>query len=330
MNEMKKLIFLITVALILTGCSGDEDEEVNEKVATFATVIQTPTNLGGLNSEYDDYNSTLDENREMGIIFSSNRNSQGNDFDLIYKYLVIKEDPENKNITIEYPDYDVPYYWKNIFRNVNSAENEFGPYLNSAGENLFLMYSTKNNAGYDIQFLNLTDFGSAQFDTFDSIPKTIPKINEYDDDLYPTFSTDKKNLIFCSNKNSNVFNIYNTLFKTEINFESLINGDIESINKIESLSSIADDKCPYIGVNDMMVFTSNREGGFGGYDIWYSFYVNGQWIAPKNFGSEINTGQDEFRPITFKMFERNFMIFSSNRPGGKGGFDLYFAEFKTE
>lgn len=36
---------------------------------------------------------------------------------------------------------------------------------------------------------------------------------------------------------------------------------------------------------------------------------------------------DEYRPIVRSdkwKFDNNMMIFSSNRPGGKGGFDLYF------
>jgi hypothetical protein len=192
------------------------------------------------------------------------------------------------------------------------------------------MYSTENNSKQDIQFLNLSAWYAAEYDDFDTIPKKIPKINEYDDDLYPTLSSDKKNLIFCSNRNDNVFSIYNAAFNNEITTESLINGDIRSIEMITALSSSSDDKCPFIGENEMMVFTSNRAGGFGGYDLWYSFYANGQWTEPKNFGSEINSPKDEIRPITFEMFKRHFMIFSSNRAGGLGGFDLYIVEYNLE
>jgi hypothetical protein len=73
-----------------------------------------------------------------------------------------------------------------------------------------------------------------------------------------------------------------------------------------------------------MVFSSNREGGFGGYDLWYSRLVNGEWTKPENFGAEINSPYDEFRPIVKECIPNDLMIFSSNRPGGKGGFDLYY------
>jgi len=322
---MKKIISLFIVTISLSGCFWVDDDYEIEKSAT---ISQTPVNLEALNSKYDDYNSDLDYRMDRRIIFSSNRNSKGKDFDLVYKNLLIEEDPESKDITIEVYDYETPNYWKTVFRNINTSANEFGPNMTFSGGEFLFMYSTENNSGHDIQFLNLSAWFSAKYNDFDSIPKTIPRINEYDDDLYPTLSSDKKNLIFCSNRNDNVFNIYNATFNDEISTESLINGDMQTIEKINTLSSSADDKCPFIGDDKMLVFTSNREGGFGGYDLWYSFYQNGQWTEPENFGSKINTSKDEFRPITFEIFGRNLMIFSSNRSGGFGGFDLYAVEYE--
>lgn len=324
---MKKIIFLLTVTFVLTGCFWDDNDHIIEKTVT---ISKTPVNLEALNSKWDDYNSDLDYRNDKRIIFSSNRNSHGNDFDLNFKDLVVVEDPASKEISIEVMDYDIPHYWETIFRNANSPADEFGPLLTGSGGNLFFMYSTENNSGHDIQFFDISAWFAARYNDFDTIPKTIPKINEYDDDLYPTLSSDKKNLIFCSNRNDNVFNIYNAAFNNEITTESLINGDMQSIEKINALSSSGDDKCPFIGEDKLMVFTSNREGGLGGYDLWYSYYENGNWTEPENFGSEINTSKDEFRPITFKMFGRNLMIFSSNRKGGLGGFDLYAVEYEID
>ena len=89
-----------------------------------------------------------------------------------------------------------------------------------------------------------------------------------------------------------------------------------------------DDKCSFI-ISDFMVFASNRAGGYGGYDLYYSRFENGVWNAPINFGEKINSEYDEFRPIVRALgdstyFKNDFMLFSSNRPGGKGGFDLYY------
>ena len=62
-----------------------------------------------------------------------------------------------------------------------------------------------------------------------------------------------------------------------------------------------------------MVLSSNRAGGYGGYDLYYSKYENGEWQSPINFGAEINTEYDEFRPIVRPQseFKNDFMLFSS-------------------
>jgi hypothetical protein len=75
-----------------------------------------------------------------------------------------------------------------------------------------------------------------------------------------------------------------------------------------------------------MVFASDRPGGYGGYDLWYSIYGEGGWSQPVNFGPAINTASDEFRPVVVLApdFTNDLMILSSNRPGSLGGFDLYY------
>ena len=77
----------------------------------------------------------------------------------------------------------------------------------------------------------------------------------------------------------------------------------------------------------MLIFTSDRPGGYGGYDLYYSLLVDDTWSAPINFGPEINSEFDEYRPILIDeevTYSQSMMIFSSNREGGKGGFDLYY------
>ncbi|MBI5008107.1 MAG: hypothetical protein HZB98_00285, partial [Bacteroidia bacterium] len=96
-------------------------------------------------------------------------------------------------------------------------------------------------------------------------------------------------------------------------------------SKPDSINSTSDDKCPNIHRN-VMVFASNRLGGLGGFDLYYSILKNGKWNLPVNFGPRINTIYDEYRPVigSEQDFTNSYLIFSSNRPGGIGGFDLYF------
>jgi len=87
---------------------------------------------------------------------------------------------------------------------------------------------------------------------------------------------------------------------------------------------------PTIGINsktngEVLYFVSNRPGGKGGMDIWFSeFQKNkGEWTAPKNCGNAINTPGDELTPF-FDMKTRT-LYFSSNGLPGLGELDVFKA-----
>ena len=83
----------------------------------------------------------------------------------------------------------------------------------------------------------------------------------------------------------------------------------------------------------VLYFSSDRPGGYGGFDLFYSILENGEWSEPINFGEKINTEFDEYRPILIDegvSWTQTMMMFSSNRTGGLGGFDLYFVGIENE
>jgi outer membrane protein OmpA-like peptidoglycan-associated protein len=72
----------------------------------------------------------------------------------------------------------------------------------------------------------------------------------------------------------------------------------------------------------MLFFVSNRPGGFGGMDIWYSILgEDGKWSKPVNPGKIINTSGDEFSPFIY--FNSKTLYFSSNGRESFGGFDIF-------
>ena len=72
---------------------------------------------------------------------------------------------------------------------------------------------------------------------------------------------------------------------------------------------------------DLLFFVSNRPGGFGGLDIWYSIYKNSRFGDPINVGSIINTEGDEVTP--FYDLNKGTLYFSSDRHLTIGGFDIF-------
>jgi outer membrane protein OmpA-like peptidoglycan-associated protein len=73
-------------------------------------------------------------------------------------------------------------------------------------------------------------------------------------------------------------------------------------------------------------FTSNRKGGVGGLDIYYSNYneKEGIWGPARNLGAKINTPYNEETP--FLTENGNRLYFSSQGHKGMGGFDIFYAE----
>ena len=73
----------------------------------------------------------------------------------------------------------------------------------------------------------------------------------------------------------------------------------------------------------VLYFVSNRPNGLGGTDIWYTLIHEGQSGECVNLGPQINSPSDEYTP--FYDQRNGVLYFSSDRPGGKGGHDIYGA-----
>lgn len=75
----------------------------------------------------------------------------------------------------------------------------------------------------------------------------------------------------------------------------------------------------------VMYFTSDRPGGYGGLDIYMSrLSRDGVWGTAINLGPQVNSRFHEESPHL--QANSNLIYFSSNRPGGMGGFDVYRGE----
>ena len=72
----------------------------------------------------------------------------------------------------------------------------------------------------------------------------------------------------------------------------------------------------------LLYFSSNREGGFGGWDLYAAFKTANGWSVPQNLGPVVNTPGDEVSP----HLDGNTMYFSSDYHHGLGGMDVFRAE----
>jgi outer membrane protein OmpA-like peptidoglycan-associated protein len=73
-----------------------------------------------------------------------------------------------------------------------------------------------------------------------------------------------------------------------------------------------------------LFFASDKPGGFGGSDIYYSQLKDGYWSDPINLGPLINTKGNESYPFVNYAGE---IFFSSDGHPGLGGKDIFFSRF---
>ncbi len=71
-----------------------------------------------------------------------------------------------------------------------------------------------------------------------------------------------------------------------------------------------------------LYFASDKPGGFGGSDLYYSVWKGDRWEDPVNLGPVINTKGNESYPFVNAVGE---LFFSSDGHPGYGGKDIYFS-----
>ncbi|MCK5170967.1 MAG: hypothetical protein KAQ75_13900 [Bacteroidales bacterium] len=309
------LFILFILSVLFTGCPGSDDFEEGQ----FPVI---PVNFESINSEFDDYNAAapFDLYNEFPYLFSSNRNSAGTEYDIVNYIVEFHYLSETNQVYFNALDNGYSYYDSAVVK-INTPSNEFGPFMMYSKDYLYdlLFYATDSSGNLDIYYMQHYAYN----DNWDA-PLPLSKINTNYNEAYPTFNGIQNEMYFCSDAEG-VYDIY----KVDLSSSSVTNWlETEELPVwivCDVLNSTSDDKCPYINVN-VMVFASDREEGYGGFDLYYSEYIDGNWCEPVNFGENINTEYDEFRPIVIyaHYYINDVMLFSSNRPGGLGGFDLYY------
>jgi hypothetical protein len=337
-------------ALVCAGCPFYPSYEI---AYDQGTVPGMAANFHEINTRWDDMNlagpPTI--HNDFVLFCSTNRGSRGSNFDIHWFWVGVAFDQTDGTFSLYANE------GRGCARAINSDADEFGPLLleaqsddpgasgarpeqqrNQTPASLLLFSSDRTpNRGHDIFF---THAGADPFapDSADSAIAVSPAaaINSDSHDAYPAIGPDSC-LYFCSDRDGG-FDIYRAALtgNPRANIDSLRTWLSDSaafvqIDKVASLSSEEDDKCPFI-LGATMVLASDRPGGAGGFDIWKSEYRNGRWSAPERLDAAINTQADEYRPILMELadFSNRLLLFSSNRDGGHGGYDIYYAGFPAE
>ncbi len=144
------------------------------------------------------------------------------------------------------------------------------------------------------------------------------KINSQMDEGAPTMSADGRSLVFAACNRPDAIGGCDLYISYREGEEWS-----EPINMGREINSGSWDSEPSISADGRTIFfSSERPGGQGRMDIWYSKLVqNGSWSKAQNMGPGINTKGDEVAP--FIHASGNTLYFSSNSLPGMGGYDVF-------
>jgi tetratricopeptide (TPR) repeat protein len=109
-------------------------------------------------------------------------------------------------------------------------------------------------------------------------------------------------------------------------FKTYNNRKLSSTPFISPMDVVDGDQNLFIHNDTLLVFSSRRAGGSGGYDLYQSSFRNGRWTSAKNMGSEINSAYDETHP--YLAPDGKTLFFSSNDSRKSiGGYDIFKTVF---
>lgn len=132
---------------------------------------------------------------------------------------------------------------------------------------------------------------------------------------HPSLSNDGNAMIFASNKPGGYGKM--DLYQGYYNGQEW--GGI--MNAGDRINSPFNEIFPYLLQDTLLIFASDRPGGYGGLDLYASVLRNGSWSSPELLPSPFNSPYDDLGLIVRENGRSGY--FSSNRPGGKGKDDIY-------
>ena len=120
----------------------------------------------------------------------------------------------------------------------------------------------------------------------------------------------------------------NQLKSLQLHFADVKKGKLQNLNAFphnEQNSSMGHPAINQVG--NLLIFSADVPGGYGGNDLYYSLNENGQWSLPKNLGNTINTAGDELFPY---LHQDSILFFSSNGRTGIGGLDIFYCSLDQQ
>ena len=205
----------------------------------------------------------------------------------------------------------------NLGSKINSSSKDFMVHLSP--DDLTLFFTSDRNGGHGD-----TDIYIIERETINgtwSEPRNLGQIvNSNKNDSEPIISADGLELYFSSDRNGGYGGPDIWISKRETTQDSWE----PPVNIGPVINTSSGEYMPYISNNGLiLLFSSNRTGGFGNRDIYICrrSALDQPWTKPLNLGPVINSGQADDLP--YLSPDNSILYFNSNRNGGFGSRDIW-------
>jgi len=230
----------------------------------------------------------------------------------------LKNLKELEEIAMEKPDYKV-----GNMEDLNTEAIEYHPVMYDENT-MYFTSSRGEGVTYMGQGTRFTDIYKYKFDGISEYSGAVIKIpdvinQEKTHEASATFSADGKTMIFAR---SNTGKKKDPTKEVDLYESKMLNGRWTEPRRLENISeAYAWDSNPYLNASgDTLFFASNREGGYGGDDIYFATKDDyEEWSNVQNMGELVNTEAIE----QFPYFYKGTFYFSSDGHPGFGGLDLF-------
>ncbi len=220
---------------------------------------------------------------------------------------------------------------ENMGSNINSVYDEFGAiqspnnpdriYFSSAREGNIGGLRTAEGLRDDAKGYYSSDMYSSKVEE-ERWGKAIvfnTLLNSPREDILGDFSSDGKKLYFFRGATPTSGQMLVDTFK------AAEERNLVSTEMMTPMDALKGDRDLFMFNDSVCMFSSNRDGGQGGYDLYVSLYIRKRWTAPINLGPAINTPFDEVSPML--AADGRTLFYSSDNTTSTGGFDVFKSKF---
>ncbi len=201
-----------------------------------------------------------------------------------------------------------------LFGKINKKYHDGVATMNTGGNQMYFTRNNtkgKNSKGY-------IDLKIYEANKDNAYWKNMSEVNFNMEDYstcHPTLSKDGNTMVFASNRPGGMGGM--DLWSTTKN------GNTWSapVNLGREVNSADDEIFPHVDKMGRLFFSSNGWAGAGGLDLFVCKAGDGNWSAPENLGSVMNSDRDDFG--IWVSDDGRYGYLSSNRQGSMGGDDIY-------